>query len=368
MSDYYELLGVERGVSDGELKSAYRKLAMKYHPDRNPGDVEAEETFKKISEAYSVLSDPEKRANYDRFGSAEGFRNAGFDPFGGQGFGGFSDVFEEVFGDFFGSSGRARHNRASRGSDLRYDMDITLDEAAHGVDREIEIQRWKDCSECGATGSASKNRSTCPECKGSGQVRFQQGFFSISKTCASCGGTGQFVSDPCQACEGAGKQQVPGTVSVKIPAGVDSGNRLRMTGEGDAGSSGGPPGDLYIVLNVLPHEFFKRDGADIYFEANISFAQAALGADIEVPTLDGTARVKIPQGTQPGTGFRLKGKGIQELGSRYKGDQIVVVNLIVPTELTPRQKELVTEFDEIGDVSGEHGSITDKIKNMFAGQ
>ena len=367
MSDYYAILGVQKGASDDELKSAYRKLAMKYHPDRNSGNKESEEKFKVISEAYSVLSDSEKRANYDRFGSAEGFRGAGFDPFGGAGFGGFADVFEEVFSDFFGAGGRSRAGRASRGSDLRYDLDITLEEAASGVEKELEVQRWKDCADCGATGSASRSKSTCPDCHGRGQVRFQQGFFSISKTCGRCGGSGQHVVDPCRVCDGAGKVQHPGMIEVKIPAGVDSGNRLRMTGEGDAGSAGGPPGDLYIVLSVLPHEYFERDGADIYCHAQISFAQAALGAEIEVPTLDGTAKLRIPPGTQPGASFSLRGKGILELGARHKGSQVVVVNLKVPKALSQRQKELIMELDELGGLEEGHESITDKIKSMFAG-
>jgi molecular chaperone DnaJ len=364
MSDYYELLGVSRGASEEELKKAYRKLALKYHPDRNPDNKESEEKFKSISEAYSVLSDSEKRSNYDRFGSAEGFRSAGFDPFGGQGFGGFSDVFEEVFGDFFGSGGRSRGGRASRGSDLRYDLEVTLEEAATGTEKEIEIQRWKSCGDCDGTGSTSKKKSTCTDCHGRGQVRFQQGFFSISKTCARCGGTGQHVTDPCNRCDGVGKEQYPATISVKMPAGIDTGTRLRMTGEGDAGSAGGPPGDLYIVLSVQHHDYFQRDGSDIYYKADISFSQATLGAEIEVPTIDGTAKVKIPSGTQPGASFSLRGKGIKELGGRYKGDQVVVVNLMVPKELSSRQKELIRE---LGEISDEEASITDKIKNMFTG-
>ena len=364
MSDYYNILGVQKGVSDEELKKVYRKLAMKHHPDRNSGDKESEEKFKTISEAYSVLSDSEKRSNYDRYGSAEGFKGAGFDPFGGgQGFGGFSG-FEDVFENFFGGGRRGRGSRAQQGNDLRYDLDITLEEAAEGTEEEIEIPRWKDCKECGATGSASKQKSTCPDCKGAGQIRFQQGFFSISKTCGRCGGAGQYVTDPCDQCDGVGKVQKPGTISVKIPAGVDTGVRMRMTGEGDSGVGGGPPGDLYIIISVTPHEHFKRDGSDIYLEVPLTFAQAALGADIEVPTLDGAAKVKIPAGTQPGTSFSLRGKGIKELGARYKGDQIVVVNLMVPKGLSPRQKELIRELDDLGD---EHASITDKIKSMFAG-
>ena len=365
MSDYYEILGVSRDATAEELKKAYRKLALKYHPDHNPDNEGTEEQFKKVAEAYSVLSDQEKRANYDRFGSAEGFRGAGFDPFGGHGFGGFADVFEDVFGSMFGAGMRERGSRASRGSDLRYDLGLTLEEAAFGAEKVIEVNKWVDCQECGATGSASGSRSTCPDCQGTGQVRFQQGFFSIARTCNRCRGSGQYVTDPCAECSGNGKVQVPGKISVKVPPGVDSGTRLKMTGEGDAGQRGGPPGALYIVMQVQEHELFHREGSDVYCEMTLSFGQAALGAELEVPTLEGTAKLKIPAGTQPGASFRLRGKGMLDLGGRHKGDQVVVVNLKVPEGLTGRQKELIRELEELDDT---HEGITDKIRNIFAGR
>ena len=368
--DYYSLLGVDKAASPEELKKAFRQLALKYHPDRNPGDKESEERFKKVAEAYSVLSDPQKRQNYDRFGSAEGMGGAGFDPFGRGGFGGgFSDVFEDMFGDIFGAfgggGGRSR-GRASRGHDLRYDLTITLDEAFSGVEREIKIASWVDCADCSGTGSDSGKRSTCPDCGGSGQVRMQQGFFTIARTCGKCGGEGTYVTDPCRACAGGGKVEVPRKVKVKIPPGVDTGNRLKMTGEGEPGERGGPPGDLYIVIEVKEHEFFQREGLDIYCRVPITFPQAALGTEIEVPTLSGVSTVKIPSGTQPDASFRLKGKGMPSVGSRSKGDQIVMVNLIVPKKLKPRQKELISELEKLGGMDDE--TLREKIKNLFAGK
>lgn len=365
--DYYSLLGVQKDVTADELKKAFRQLALKYHPDRNPGDKESEEKFKKIAEAYSVLSDSEKRANYDRFGTAEGMGGAGFDPFGRGGGGGFEDIFGDMFGDIFGAFGGSRGGqRAARGHDLRYDLNLSLKDAFEGIERDIEINRYEDCPECKGTGSRSGNRSTCPDCGGRGQVRLQQGFFSISRTCGRCGGLGTQVTDPCSECSGQGKHEVPRTVAVKIPPGVDNGTRLKMTGEGEPGDRGGPPGDLYIVLSVAEHEFFEREGLDIYCRVPITFPQATLGTEIEVPTLSGSAKLKVPAGTQPGTAFRLKGKGMPAIGRRAKGDQIVVVNLIVPTKLNTRQKELVEEFDKLGN-SGDEG-IKEKLKNLFAGK
>jgi len=244
-------------------------------------------------------------------------------------------------------------------------MDITLEEAASGIERVIEVNKWKDCSECSGTGSTSGRKTTCPDCQGAGQVRFQQGFFSIARTCSRCGGTGQQVTDPCRACSGEGKVQVPGEISVKVPPGVDSGTRLKMTGEGDAGTHGGPPGDLYIVMQVQEHELFHREGLDVYCEMTLSFGQAALGAELEVPTLDNVAKLKIPSGTQPGAAFRLKGKGMPDLSGRQKGDQVVVVNLSVPRELSTRQKELIRELEHLDD---SHEGLTDKIRNIFAGR
>ena len=366
--DYYSILGVDKGVSEEDLKKSFRKLAMKYHPDRNPDNKEAEEKFKKVAEAYSVLSDQEKRQNYDRFGTAEGFRGgagAGFDPFGR---GGFSDVFEDMFGDIFGAfgGGSRGQRRASRGHDLRYDLDIELDEAFTGIEREISIASWENCPDCSGTGSSSGNRSTCPDCGGAGQVRMQQGFFSITRTCPRCAGAGSFVSDPCKQCGGQGKQEVPRKISVRIPPGVDSGTRLKMTGEGEPGERGGPPGDLYIVLSVKEHEFFEREGLDIYCRVPLTFPQAALGTRLEIPTLSGGATVKVPAGTQPDTAFRLRGKGMPALGRKAKGDQIVVVSLLVPRKLTAKQKELVAEFEKLGGSDDE--GFKERIKNLFAGK
>jgi len=365
--DYYSILGVEKDASPEDLKKSFRQLAMKYHPDRNNGDKDSEERFKKIAEAYSVLSDPEKRQNYDRFGTAEGMGGAGFDPFGRGGAGGFSDVFEDMFGDIFGAfGGRRSQSRASRGHDLRYDLDITLMEAFSGIERDIEIASWDNCGKCSGTGSSSGNRVTCADCGGSGQVRMQQGFFSIARVCNRCRGEGSYVTDPCNDCGGNGKVEVPRKISIKIPAGVDNGNRLKMTGEGEPGERGGPPGDLYVVIGVKEHEFFEREGLDIYCRVPITFPQAAMGTRIEVPTLSGEATVKVPAGTQPATAFRLKGKGMPSLGSRAKGDQIVVVNLIVPRKLNPKQRELISELEKTGGMDDE--GFREKIKNLFAGK
>jgi molecular chaperone DnaJ len=362
MKDYYEILGVSRDASEADIKKAFRQLALKYHPDRNPDDKESEETFKEINEAYTCLIDPDKRAHYDRFGTAEGI-GAGFGPFGT----GFGDVFEDIFGDFFGTFTGQRKPRPTKGNDLRYDLDLTLMEAAFGTDKDIEIPKWEDCFECGGSGSApGKGPTTCPDCKGTGQLRFQQGFFSISKTCKKCGGTGQFITNPCKACKGHGKVKKMKSIHVKIPAGVDTGSRLRISNEGDMGFHGGPPGDLYIILDVEEHPFFKRDGNDLYCDVPLSFPQAALGAEIEVPTLDDVSKLKIPSGTPSGRLFYLKGKGVQKLGSHSRGDQIVRVYVEVPKKLTPKQKELLEEFARInGDEVSK--SFKDKLKDLFTG-
>jgi molecular chaperone DnaJ len=362
MKDYYEILGVTRDASGADIKKAFRQLALKYHPDRNPENKEAEEKFKEINEAYSCLIDSEKRDHYDRFGTMEGV-GAGFGPFGT----GFGDIFDDIFGDFFGTFTGQRRPRPTKGNDLRYDLDITLMEAAFGTEKTIEVPKWENCTECGGTGSApGKTPVTCQSCKGTGQVRFQQGFFSISKTCGKCSGTGKIITDPCKSCKGQGKVKKIKSIEVKIPAGVDIGSRLRISNEGEMGIYGGPPGDLYIILNIEDHPFFKRDRNDLYCDVPLSFPQAALGAEIEVPTLDGTSKLKIPAGTPSGRIFYLKGKGIQRLGGHGRGDQIIRIYIDVPKKLTPRQKELLEEFAQInGDEVAK--SFKEKLKDLFTG-
>jgi molecular chaperone DnaJ len=362
MKDYYQILGVDRNATEAEIKKAFRKLALECHPDRNPSK-EAEERFKEINEAYSCLIDPEKRAQYDRYGTAEGVGvGAGFSQFTG----GFSDIFEDIFGDFFSAFTGRRATRPVKGSDLRYDLEITLEESAFGTEKTIEILRWEDCTACGGTGSRSKMPSMCPDCRGSGQIRFQQGFFSVSKTCSRCKGYGKVILDPCSVCKGEGKTKIPRKIHVKVPPGVDVGSRLKMSREGEPGLYGGPPGDLYIVINIKPHEFFRREGTDIYCDINVTFPQAVLGAEVEVPTLNGVRKLKIPPGTQPGTTFRLKNEGIPRLGSRMKGDQIVTVNVVIPKHVNQRQRELI---EELARISGDenHMSLKDRLKNIFAG-
>lgn len=362
MKDYYGILGVSRDASEADLKKTFRQLALKYHPDRNPDDKESEEKFKEINEAYSCLSDPEKRANYDRFGTAEEV-GPGFSPFGA----GFGDIFEDIFGDFFGTFTGQRRPRPTKGNDLRYDLDITLMEAAFGTEKTIEVPKWETCIECRGTGSApGKGPVTCSHCKGTGQIRFQQGFFSISKTCGRCNGAGKIITDPCKACKGTGTVRRSKDITVKIPAGIDSGSRLRITGEGDPGLYGGPPGDLFVILNVEEHPFFKREGTDLFCEVPISFPHAALGAEIEVPTLDGISKIKIPAGTSSGRIFHIKGAGLPKVGGHVRGDQIVRVYVDVPKKLTTRQKELLEEFARInGDEIAK--SFKEKLKDIFSG-
>ncbi len=362
MKDYYEILGVPRTATEAEIKKAFRGLALKHHPDRNLGDKASEEKFKEINEAYSVLSDAEKRTNYDRYGSAEGV-GAGFGAFTGAGFG---DIFEDIFGDFFGFTGQ-RRQRPTKGDDLRYDLDITLEESAFGVEKQIEVPRWDNCSSCNGSGSKpGKGPVTCSNCKGTGNVRFQQGFFAVSKSCGSCHGTGRIITDPCPSCKGKGKVKNVHTLSVKVPPGVDSGSRLRMSGEGGPGIYGGPAGDLYIIIDVREHPVFIRKGNNIYYETNISFPQAVLGAEIEVPTLEGKTSLKIPPGTPPGKTFQLRGKGIPRLGGHGRGDEVVLVTIDVPKHITPRQKELLEEFAQI---NGDRTSKTfkDKLKDILSG-
>ncbi len=364
--DYYELLGVNRNAGEEEIKKAYRKLALKYHPDRNPDDKQAEENFKEVSEAYSVLADPEKRAQYNQFGHAA-FGNGG--PFqGGFDFSasGFEDIFGDIFGEFFG--GTTRRRGRSRGEDLRYNLEITFEEAAFGVEKKIKIPRHGACDACHGNGcKPGTSAQTCPTCKGRGQVSFQQGFFTVSRACSQCGGQGTFIASPCAACGGAGRVRKLNTLSVKIPGGVDTGSRLKLRNEGESGAGGGQAGDLYVVIQVQPHPLFVRDGLDVVCDVPLSFVQAALGTEIDVPTLEGKVKMKIPPGTQSGKAFRLKGKGVRDVHGYHQGDQIVRVSLETPTKLTAKQKELLKEFAALGgeEIHPLSQGFLDKVRELF---
>ena len=374
--DYYEILDVERTVTVEEIKKSYRKLAVKYHPDKNPGDKAAEEKFKELSEAYEILSDPDKRTLYDQHGHAAFDRRAG----GGfaRGAGGFHDpfdIFREVFGggggtifdDLFGG-GRSDPTQPQRGGDLRYDMEITFEEAAHGCEKEITVTKPDRCEVCNGSGAEAGSRvKTCPTCGGRGQVISSRGIFSIAQTCPACQGAGRVIEKPCKACHGAGRRDRQSKIKLKIPGGVDTGSRLRSLGNGEAGLRGGPSGDLYVVLHVKPHDIFQRDGDDLLCEVPVNFVQAALGTDIEVPTLSGKAEIKIPPGTQPGTTFRLKGKGVKNVQGYGNGDLHVRVMVEVPTHLTSAQKAKLQEFAELcnGKESPLSQSFFEKAKNLF---
>ncbi len=345
--DYYEVLGVNRDASEEDLKKAYRKLAMKYHPDRNPDNPKAEEHFKEAKEAYETLSDSQKRAAYDQYGHAAfeaGGGGGGFGGFGGAGAAGFD--FSDIFGDIFGG-GRGRSN-VHRGADLRYNLEITLEEAARGTETQIRVPTMAECDTCHGSGAKpGSSPTTCTTCGGHGQVRMQQGFFSIQQTCPRCHGSGKTISSPCPSCHGAGRLKQHKTLSVKIPAGVDNDDRIRLTGEGEAGVNGGPAGDLYVAIQITPHQVFQREHSDLHCEMPISFVTAALGGEIEIPTLDGSARIKIPAETQSGKVFRLRGKGIKSLRSANYGDLHCHVVVETPVNLTDRQKELLREFEAI---------------------
>ena len=341
--DYYEVLGVARDAGEADLKKAYRRMAMKYHPDRNPGDTAAEESFKEAKEAYDVLSNPQKRSAYDQFGHA-GVENAGggFGP--GMG-GGFRDIFDEVFGDIFG--GRASGERAFRGADMRYGLELGLEEAVFGTTAKIQVPVRAKCGTCDGSGCApGRAPSTCPSCEGSGQVRMQQGFFSIQQTCPRCRGAGSVITDPCRTCGGEGRVEERKTLSVKVPPGVDTGDRIRLGGEGQPGERGGPPGDLYVEISVRDHPIFERDGTNLYCEVPISFATAALGGELGVPTLEGTVNLKIPPETQTGRLFRLRGKGVRSVRGGSVGDLLCRVVIETPVKLNAKQKELLRTFDE----------------------
>jgi len=364
--DYYELLGVSRGATEEEVKKAYRKLALKHHPDRNPGDKQAEEKFKEISEAYQVLADAEKRVQYDQYGHAA-FGDGG--PFrGGFDFtGGFEDIFGDIFGEFFGAGTGRRRGRA-RGDDLRYNLTIAFEEAAFGAEKKIKIPRQAPCETCHGSGCKPGTAPrACSTCHGRGQVSFQQGFFTVSRTCGQCHGQGSMIADPCGSCGGAGRLRKLHTLSVKIPAGVDAGSRLKLRGEGEGGPAGGPAGDLYVVIEVEPHPLFVRDGLDIICEVPISFVEAALSAEIDVPTLEGKVKMKIPTATQSGKVFRLKGKGVRDVQGYHQGDQLVRISVETPTHLTTRQKELLKEFAALGgeEVHPLSKGFFDKVKQIF---
>jgi molecular chaperone DnaJ len=365
--DYYEVLGVGRGASDDDLKKAYRKLALEFHPDRNPDDPAAEEKFKEASEAYAVLSDAEKRARYDRFGF-EGVGAGGAGGFPGADFAGFGDLFNDLFGDLFGGRSGARRGRGQRGADLRYNYEIELADVLRGVEATLELPKTMRCEACNGVGArAGTQPERCPRCHGTGQAIFQQGLFRISRPCETCRGEGAIVRDPCPRCRGAGRIEGRKSLKVRIPAGVEDGMRLRVAGEGEAGISGGPPGDLYVVIHTREHPLFQRDGSDIHCEVPISFVQAALGSEIEVPTLEGKVSLRVPEGTQSGKTFRLRGKGLPSVGSPARGDQHVRIFVEVPTKLTARQRELLERFaEESGtDVSPVTKSFLEKLRDLF---
>src|SRR6266699_1582279 len=368
--DYYSTLGVNRDASDEEIKKAYRKLAMKHHPDRNPDDKASEDKFKDAKEAYEVLSDPKRRAAYDQFG------HAGVDPaafgagargFGGQeGFGGFADAFGDIFGEIFGNAGggRSRGSGVFRGADLRYNLELSLEEAARGTEARIRIPAMEECATCHGSGAQPGTQAkSCQKCNGQGQVRVSQGFFSIPQTCPQCHGSGKIIPQPCETCDGAGRVRKHKTLSVKIPAGVDQDDRIRLSGEGEAGVNGGPPGDLYVVVNLKPHAVFQRENNDLHCDMPIGFATAALGGEIEIPTLDGHAKIKIPAETQTGQVFRLRGKGIKGVRSSGYGDLFCHVAIETPVKLTSRQKEILREFEAIN--AQDPSAHNPRAKNWF---
>jgi molecular chaperone DnaJ len=364
--DYYEVLGVSKDASERDIKKAYKRLAMKYHPDRTHGDKEKEEQFKEVKEAYEVLNDDQKRAAYDQYGHAA-FQQGG--QGGGYGGGGadFGDIFGDVFGDIFGGGrGRGGQSRARRGSDLRYNMELTLEEAVKGKSTEIKVPTYVSCEPCGGTGAKKGTQpKTCTTCHGHGQVQMRQGLFAVQQTCPTCGGKGQIISDPCRSCHGQGRVEKTKTLSVKIPAGVDTGDRIRLSGEGEAGEHGAPAGDLYVQVNVKDHKIFVRDENNLYCEVPISFATAALGGEIEVPTLEGKVKLKIPKETQTGKMFRLRGKGVKSVRSHATGDLMCKVVIETPVNLSPAQADLLRELETT--MGKKHAHHSPKETGFFEG-
>ena len=371
-ADFYETLGVSKSADEKDLKAAFRKLAMQYHPDRNPGDHASEAKFKELNEAYETLRDPQKRAAYDRYGHAA-FENGGAGAGFGGGFagGGFADIFEDIFGEMMGGRGRRSSNGRERGADLRFNMEISLEEAFGGKTAQIRVPTSISCDVCSGTGAKPGTQpTTCGTCNGAGRVRASQGFFSVERACPTCNGRGTIIKDPCGKCSGQGKVNQERSLSVNIPAGIEDGTRIRLAGEGEAGSRGGPAGDLYIFISIKPHEFFQRDGADLYCKVPVSMTTAALGGQFEVATLDGTqTRVKVPEGTQYGRQFRLKGKGMPVLRQSSMGDLYIQIDIETPQNLTGRQRELLEEFEKISskENSPESAGFFSRMKEFFEG-
>ena len=366
--DYYEVLGVSRTASDTEIKSAYRRLARSHHPDTNQNDPSAEEKFKELGEAYGVLADPDQRQRYDRFGHAGVASGAG-QSWGAPGFGGIEDILGDLFGfsDVFGGARTGgRRSAAQRGADLRYDLEITLEEAYRGMTAQLRIPRLETCEGCKGNGAAPGTQpENCSNCGGTGQVRYQQGFFSVARTCQPCRGAGRVVKNPCTDCRGAGRIEREKQMEVKIPAGVETGSRLRVQGEGEAGTQGGPSGDLYVVIHLAEHERFERQGSNLYASLPLTFAQAALGADVFVSTIEGEEKIKVPTGTQTGTVFRIKGKGMPVLGGRGRGDLFVSVAVVTPTSLTREQRKLLEQLAVVENKDLEDKGLVDKVRDIF---
>ena len=380
--DYYDVLEVTKTASETEIKSSYRRLAMKFHPDRNPGDDLAEEKFKECAEAYAILADPQKRSLYDRFGHAgvsSAAGGAGFDPSVFAEFGDFADILGNMFGfgDLFGGGGGRRRGGPQRGADLRYDLEISFEESAKGAETSIQIPRQETCETCSGSGSAPGSRaSSCPQCKGHGQVRYQQGFFTVARTCPQCRGAGTIITKPCSGCRGAGRIARDRKITVKIPAGIATGQQLRLIGEGEAGSAGGPAGHLYVVVHVHEHAFFRRDGMNLFCEIPVNFTTVTLGGEIQVPSLDGTETVKVPEGTQTGTTLRLKNKGMPDVNGHGRGDLFATVQVQTPRKLTKDQRKLIEELGKAlpkdkfeprarGEGEQDERNLFDRVKDMF---